>query len=351
LARRAVKNSTVWDHIFGSLFDMSLQPKVLVLLSGGLDSTLATKIMIDQGVDVVAAHFTTPFCQCDKCAVNRVGTVYNIPIHHCPMGPEFLDIVAHPPHGYGSQMNPCIDCRILMFRQAWALAQEVGAECLVTGEVVGQRPFSQRRKIMDYIERAAKVTGRVLRPLSAQHFPETILEQTGHIDRHQLLAFRGRQRHPQIHLAEQFGITDYPCPSGGCLLTEPAFARRLRDHLAHNGRITVTTIAYLKLGRHFRVASTKIIVGRNQTENQRLQALATRENIPYFQVDGYLGPTSIMLTEGDSEHENQIAADLTARYSDAPRDKDVLIRCFNMDTEYLSAHPITDDIVASFHIT
>lgn len=330
---------------------MNRKPKALVLLSGGLDSTLVTKIMIDQKVDVIAAHFSTPFCQCDKCAVNRIGTLYNIPIHHCPMGQEFLDIVAQPPHGYGSQMNPCIDCRILMFRKAWSIAQDLGAESLVTGEVVGQRPFSQRRAIIDHIEREANVTGRVLRPLSAQYFPETILEQTGHINRHQLLALSGRQRQPQIHLAEQLGISDYPCPSGGCLLTEPAFARRLRDYLSHNTRITVKDIAYLKLGRHFRVASTKIIVGRNQEENHRLNVLANREKIPYFEVDGFMGPTTVMISNEYSEDEKQIAADLTARYSDAPRDKRVSIRCFNMDTECLSVRPIADDIVASFHIT
>jgi tRNA U34 2-thiouridine synthase MnmA/TrmU len=139
--------------------------KGLALLSGGLDSTLAVKVMVDQGVEIEAVHFTTPFCNCDKCSVDQVGEQFNIPVHHIFMGQEFLDLVADPPHGYGSQMNICIDCRINMFRKAKKLGDEIGAEFYVTGEVLGQRPFSQRRNVMKLIETKAGLEGRILRPL------------------------------------------------------------------------------------------------------------------------------------------------------------------------------------------
>lgn len=162
---------------------MSRQVKALALLSGGLDSTLAVKIAQNLGMDVEAVHFTTPFCQCDKCAVDAVGEELKVRVHHVFLGREFLDLLVDPPHGYGSRMNICIDCRILMFRRAKGLAAEIGAEYFVTGEVLDERPFSQRLHAMRLIEREAGVEGRVLRPLSAKLLPETELEKEGAIDR------------------------------------------------------------------------------------------------------------------------------------------------------------------------
>jgi tRNA U34 2-thiouridine synthase MnmA/TrmU len=205
--------------------------KVLVLLSGGLDSTLAVKIMQQRGFTVEAVNFSTPFCLCDKCAIESIASNTGIKIHRVNLGTEFLEILANPPHGYGSQMNPCIDCRILMLRQAKTLAHNIDALSIVTGEVLNQRPFSQRRNTLKLIERAAGLEGQILRPLSAQLLPETEIEKTGLVDRDTLYSIQGRRRQPQMNLAEKIGVKDYPCPAGGCLLTDPNFAIRLKDLL------------------------------------------------------------------------------------------------------------------------
>ncbi|MEM2322087.1 MAG: hypothetical protein QW657_02630, partial [Candidatus Bathyarchaeia archaeon] len=228
------------------------KPKALALVSGGLDSLLALRLILDQNIDVEAVHFMTPFFKCCDL-VDRISKDFGIKLHVIFLGQEFLDIVANPRHGYGSQMNPCIDCRILMFRKAKELAEKIGADFLVTGEVLDERPFSQRLKAMLLIEREAGLEGKVLRPLSARLLPPTEAEREGWVDRGRLLAIRGRRRTPQIELAAKYGIKDYPNPSGGCLLTDPAFARRVRDHLNHEGKLTLDDAILLMTGRHFRI--------------------------------------------------------------------------------------------------
>lgn len=291
--------------------------KALVLLSGGLDSTLAVHMMLKQDLQVEAVTFTTPFCVCDQCAVATVRQQLGITVHHVPLGREFLDVVAAPPHGYGSQMNPCLDCRILMLKKADAIAQHIGAQWLVTGEVLDERPFSQRRDAMLLIEREAGLTGRVLRPLSAKLLPPTPMERDGLVARDALAAIRGRRRLPQITMAKTFGIKDYPCPAGGCLLTDPRFAMRLRDHLAHHRQLTEETVTLLKLGRHFRVEGAKVIVGRNERENAQLRSIAQTTKRPYLEVVEYVGPVTL-LDHGVPDTVRDVAAAVTVRYSDAP---------------------------------
>lgn len=292
------------------------RPKALMLLSGGLDSTLATKILLDQGIDVEAVNFTTPFCLCDKCALNKVGKKFGIKIHRLFAGQDYLDMVADPPHGYGSQMNPCIDCRIYMFKIAKEIAKKIGADFIATGEVLGERPFSQRREAMFLIEREAGLKGKVLRPLSAKLLPESEAEEKGLVDREKLFAISGRRRLPQMELAKKLDINDYPCPAGGCLLTDPKFAGKLRDFLRFNKKLTFKDIGLLKLGRHFRIGENKIIVGRNKTENERLLFIAKRDDIPYFEVIGYKGPITLLKGKQNKEVIKKTAA-ITVRYSDA----------------------------------
>jgi hypothetical protein len=307
-------------------------PKALVLLSGGLDSLLATKIILDQGVDVEAVHFVTPFCRCDCGSVARFSREFGVKVHGIFLGQDFLDIVANPRFGYGSQMNPCLDCRILMFRRAKELADKIGADFLVTGEVLDERPFSQRLKAMQLIERETGLEGKILRPLSAKLLPLTEAERMGWVDREKLFAIRGRRRTPQIELAAKIGIKDYPTPSGGCLLTDPSFARRVRDHLEHEGKLSLDDALLLMIGRHFRIDGVKIVVGRNKDENDRLLELAERRKAPYLMVKDYKGPVTLIMGKKDPAIMEKATA-ITVRYSDAPKNISVSVICKFADKE------------------
>jgi tRNA U34 2-thiouridine synthase MnmA/TrmU len=328
---------------------MSKQVKGLVLLSGGLDSTLAMKLVHNIGVDVEAAHFTTPFCNCDKCSVERFSKEFGIRIHHVFLGQEFLDLLVDPPHGYGSQMNICIDCRILMFQKAEELAEEIGAAYFITGEVLDQRPFSQKMHIMKLIEKEAGVQGRVLRPLSAKLLPETEVEKKGVIDREALHSLRGRRRLPQMRLADELGIRDYPCPSGGCLLTDPNFANRLRDYMANEGELRLEDIALLRLGRHFRIGATRIIVGRNEEENRVLLSIAENKGTPFMSVIEYVGPVTLIIGLAEEEEIDK-SASITVRYSDAPGNAPVEVKYRNGKITTLVAKAIDDEQLEKWRI-
>jgi len=323
--------------------------KGLALLSGGLDSTLAVKAMVDQGLEMEAVHFTTPFCNCDKCAVDEIGKEFAIPVHHVYMGQEFLDLVADPPHGYGSQMNICIDCRIQMFRKAKELGDGIGADFFVSGEVLGQRPFSQRRRAMELIESEAGLQGKILRPLSAKLLPKTEVEENGSVDRETLYAITGRRRIPQMELAEELGVYDYPCASGGCLLTDPQFAKKLREHFDHEGRLVLEDMIFLRLGRHFRLGKAKAIVGRNEQENNALEALARRRGLPVMAVINHMGPSTVVMGDADVEDIEQAAA-LTARYSDAPRGEMVEVEYKHDGVKSLNITALSDDEIDKLRI-
>ncbi len=299
--------------------------KVLVLFSGGLDSSLAIKSMLEQGVDVEVVMFSTPFCLCDKCSAASIVQKFSLKAHKIFMGQEYLDLISNPPSGYGSQMNPCLDCRVLMIRKAKELATEIGAESLVTGEVLGQRPFSQTKNALNIIEKRTGMEGKILRPLSAKLLKETEVEQKGIINREKLFSIQGRRRLPQMDLAKEWAIKDYPCPSGGCLLTDPRFADKLRDHLKFNERLTLDDVLLLRLGRHFRVNGSKIIVGRNEKENNRLLAQGKKKDMIYLELVDYMGPVTLV----EKSKDNTIiksAEDFTIRYSDAPENSEVRIK-------------------------
>jgi tRNA U34 2-thiouridine synthase MnmA/TrmU len=325
-----------------------MEKKALVLLSGGLDSRLATKIIVDQGLSVEAVHFSTPFCTCDKCSVKQVESENNIKVHYLFQGQDFLDLLVDPPHGYGSHMNICIDCRINMFKKAKEFAEKIGAEYLVTGEVVGQRPFSQRKAIMELIEKEAGLEGKILRPLSAKLLKKTDIEREGIVDREALKNIQGRSRKPQMELAEKIGVYNYPCPSGGCLLTDPQFSKKLRDYLNHEGSPTVSDMFLLRLGRHFRVNGVKVIVGRNQQENRVLSGLAKRNGWGMLMVSDFMGPTTILVET--SEQILGIAAAITVRYSDAPSEVPVRLSFKHDDVIDLFSKAMPVDEVAAFRV-
>lgn len=274
--------------------------KAVSLLSGGLDSLLATKLIIEQGIEVVALHFTSPFCTCTKgdkgCGLQAVKTAreLNIEVMVKVKGLDYLDIVKAPKHGYGKNLNPCIDCRIFMLKEVRKLMAEIDASFVVTGEVLGQRPMSQRRDAIRLIEKESGLEGLIVRPLSAKHFEPTLPEREGILDREKLLDISGRTRRPQYDLAESFHLKEFSCPGGGCLLTDPIFARKLRDLFAHSRGFTMKDVALLKIGRHFRLnEDKKLILGRNEDENKRLQA-ASLDGCTLLTPIGFKGPQGLL---------------------------------------------------------
>ncbi len=293
--------------------------KALALLSGGLDSTLAIKVVVEQGIDVVAVNFYTPFCLCnrrDSCKhqARRVAEEFGKELKVINLSSQYLEIVKNPKHGYGKNLNPCIDCRILMLKNAKKLMEEKGASFVITGEVLGQRPMSQYLAALRMIEREGGLDGLVLRPLSAKLLPLSIPEKEGWVNREKLLKIRGRSRKPQIDLADKYGIRNYPCPAGGCLLTDRGFAQRMKDLMAHS-EITLNDIELLKTGRHFRFSfKTKLVVGRNKKENERLLRLANTDDICFEPVE-VKGPIGI--GRGDFDQTMiSLASKIIARYSD-----------------------------------
>ena len=292
--------------------------KAIALLSGGLDSTLAAKIVMEQGIELEALNFLTVFCTCtnrgETClASQKAVDALGIPLKVFNVSDEYLNVVKDPKHGYGSNMNPCIDCRIFMLKRAKTYMEEVGASFIVTGEVLGQRPMSQRRDAMRLIEKEAGLEGHILRPLSAKFLPVTIPEKEGWINRENLLGIQGRSRKPQMKLADRYGIRDYPCPAGGCLLTDPQFANRMKDLIFHNPNFSLNDVHLLKIGRHFRFSTgLKLVVGRNEEDNKKIQTFAQEGDI-LLKTLHIPGPLSLLRGEPNGI-EIEKAASITVRY-------------------------------------
>jgi tRNA-uridine 2-sulfurtransferase len=258
-----------------SMVSKGRRPRALGLLSGGLDSSLAVKLILDQGLEVEALNFVSPFCLCGRggCGAVQVAKNLNVPLKTISVGEEYLKVVRKPRFGYGRNMNPCIDCRIFMLKKAKRYAKETRASFIFTGEVVGQRPMSQKLHTLGIIEEKSGLKGKIVRPLSARLLPPTEAEKRGLVSRDKFLEIEGRARKTQIRLARELSLTDYSCPSGGCLLTYREFACKLKDLFDHKKRISVKDVQLLKIGRHFRFGENKIIVGRNEAENNLLSRL------------------------------------------------------------------------------
>lgn len=293
--------------------------KAVALLSGGLDSVLAARLVKDQGIEVLGLHHVLPFASEKKDYVGESAEELSIPLRRVEAGDDYLAIVRNPEHGYGSQMNPCVDCRIYMLRRAARIAEEEGAAFVVTGDVLGQRPMTQTRNRLKLEEREAGLEGLILRPLSAKELPPTIPEEKGWVDREKLLGTRGRSRKPQIALARELNITRFRTPDSGCMLVNREFAQKLGDLFKHEDVIGSGDVELLKVGRHSYFGDTKVVVGRHERDNQRLLELSRPDDY-LLEAEGVKGP--ITLVRGPKTDDSvRYAAGLTAKYSDATSGK------------------------------
>jgi len=319
------------------------RPIAVALFSGGLDSLLAARLMQEVGVDVRLLHFRNPF-SAESGLARSAARQLAAPLEVIPLREDYLDVIRHPRHGYGKNMNPCIDCRIHMLKKAAAHMRRTGAGFLVTGEVVGERPMSQRRAAMLLIEKESGLAGLILRPLSAQLLEPTKPEQEGLVDRAQLLAIHGRSRKPQMALAERFGIAEYASPAGGCLLTDPLFAARLRDLMAHEPGFGLADVELLRYGRHFRLGPhVRIVVGRNEADNARILALAQEGDLVIEMADL---PGPLTLARGDvADDLILLAGGVTARYTKARHLPHARISCrtaANGEAHFMTVVPLRD---------
>jgi tRNA U34 2-thiouridine synthase MnmA/TrmU len=300
--------------------------KAVALLSGGLDSMLAVRVVLDQGIPVAAIRFITHF-GCDPVSAGSCGHDVEplvklwghlgLEVKMAHLGQDYIEMVKRPPHGRGKNMNPCIDCRIMMISWAREFLQKTGAGFIITGEVLNQRPMSQTRPSLGTIDKEAGLQGLILRPLSAKLLEPTIPEKEGIVDRERLLDISGRGRTRQYALAKEYGIESLPQPSGGCLLTDPGYSRRLRELWDNDPDAGARDISLLRVGRHFRVSERcKIIVGRNEKENAMIEALAGPGDL-LVRLRDVVGPTTLVRGPHDDDAVRR-AAMLTARYGDVP---------------------------------
>lgn len=312
--------------------------RALGMISGGLDSSLAVAVLKRQGIEITGLHFFNGFNsgtmrrsvseglsleQQAGAARRRLEEALAVPVMVIDVSEDFLPVLAAPEHGFGRNVNPCIDCRIFLLRRARALMEREGYDFVFTGEVLGQRPMSQHRQSLTLVERESGLEGRLLRPLCARLLPETIPEREGLVDRALLLDLQGRSRRRQMELAAELGLSGYEQPAGGCTLTDENYARRLRDLLAHGGALDCSQSVLLSVGRHLRLSSgVKLVVGRHRLENEYIER-AWADGTLLTIVD-HPGPTVLVLGK-PSAAELDAAAAVTARYSDGKAEPSVRV--------------------------
>ena len=290
--------------------------RAIGLVSGGLDSALAIFLLKKQGIEVIGLSFLSPFWE-SKNTLKRLAQELEIELREIEAGEEYLELMKNPQFGYGKNLNPCIDCKIWMLKEAKKEMEKEGASFVFTGEVMGQRPKSQLKNTLRLIEKQSGLEGYLLRPLSAKLLPPTIPEEKGWVKREELLDLQGRGRKRQLELAEKWGIKHFSPPAGGCLLTDPNFSRRLKDLWESEEAYNFESVELLKVGRHFRLRpSFKLVVGRNQIENEKLKEFVREDDILFFPREGK-GPLALGRGEAD-EPLLQEAASLRARYIHFP---------------------------------
>ena len=329
--------------------------KVVALLSGGLDSQLAIKMMQEQGFDVSAVAIKTPFCDFDcgrGCGfeIRERADDLDVNLKTVYLGDEYIEMLKHPKHGIGAGFNPCIDCRSMMFDAAKKHMEEIGAEFIISGEVLGQRPMSQHAPALRTIEKESDLVGKIVRPLSAALLPETDPEKDGLIKRENLGMIRGRTRRGQLDMAKKYGIENPPNAGGGCLLTEPHFGIKAKDLFSHTKNPTINDIDLLKIGRHFRLdEETKFIVGRNKDENEMIKAISLPGDI-LLEAKDFVGPVSILRGSNAKQH-LKFASSITLRYSDAPNNEQAIVSIRDNDlVEEIASKSAEEDSYIQFRM-
>jgi len=323
--------------------------KGLGLCSGGLDSILSGLVLKKQGLHVEWITFETPFFSSEKA--RNAAAITGIPLTVQNISKPYLTMLKAPNCGYGKYMNPCLDCHALMFRMAGELMKAKGFDFLFSGEVLGQRPMSQTRPSLRYVEKNSGFDGYVVRPLSAKRLEETIPEKKGLIDREALLGITGRSRKEQMRLARHFGLTDYPAPAGGCLLTDKGYSNRLKDIFSHQDEYSENELHLLRYGRHFRIdADTKIIVGRTKQDNEEMERYLDPALDMLLKVKDYPGPL-VVIPNGAAMDVVLLAASTCAGYSKAPADTPVQVKVIaSKGRENVTVLPITPKEVGKYLI-
>lgn len=358
-------NSGITNNLDQKKEEKKKKKKVVALLSGGLDSQLAVRMMQEQGFDVSAVAIKTPFCDFDcgrGCGfeIRERADDLGVNLKTVYLGDEYIEMLKNPKYGRGAGFNPCIDCRAMMFDAAKEHMKEIGAEFVISGEVLGQRPMSQHGPALRTIEKESDLKGKIVRPLSAGLLPKTDPEKDGLIKREDMGMIKGRTRRVQLEMAKKYGIEDPPNAGGGCLLTEPYFGIKARDLFGHIDTPTINDIDLLKIGRHFRFdEDTKFVVGRNEDENNLISSIALAGDVT-LEAKDHVGPTSIIRGKKITTNHIKVAASITVRYSDAPKDshQTVLVKSPGMQKDdyndkkdkEIQVHAATDESFARFRI-
>jgi tRNA-uridine 2-sulfurtransferase len=324
--------------------------RALAMISGGLDSTLAAKLIMEQGIDVIGVCFKSYFFGPKNA--EKMTKKIGIPLVVVDFSNEHLEMVRNPKHGYGKNMNPCIDCHAMMMSYSGRLLEEYGADFIITGEVLNQRPMSQNRAALDVVRKESGYTDKILRPLCALNLAPTKMELDGLVDREKLLKISGRSRKAQMELAEKWGITDYPLPAGGCKLTDPNFSKMIHDLFHSEGEPSQQDISLLKLGRHMRVSpNAKIISTRNEDEVKEIKKYLKETDLVFFTRD-YTG-SMIVATGNPGEEDIAFAAKAAVRYSKGKdlQEAEVIFGRYGQPFEKsLTAATAKDDEIDTFMI-
>ncbi len=319
-----------------------------MLFSGGLDSLLAIAVLRQQDIGVLALSIATPFNNVSKRRkeleelTKKLGASFRV----IKTGREYVELVKNPKFGYGKWLNPCIDCKIYMLKKAKEIMEREGYDFIATGEVLGQRPMSQNFGALKRIEKESNLKGKLLRPLSALRLPPTLPEKTGMVDRNRLLGLIGRVRKPQLKMATELGLSGFSTPSGGCLLTDPNFSKRLKDLFSWKTKVTINDIELLKVGRIFKISEeARLFIGRNEEENKKILTLARPKDL-LLEVKGVPGPTAII--RGIYEEEDVLlSARVVARYSDLPAGQVLRVRSIKIPNEekIIEVRPLKEEEV------